>query len=87
MQPPALPPDCATLLAWTSEDAPRSPSRVEVRELPGRGRGLVATADLAPGQVVLSVPFPSRVFASWAEAAADPASTGLLESWRADNFT
>jgi hypothetical protein len=38
--------------------------RVAVRDLgPGRGRGLVAAADVAPGETLLSVPL-TRVFAS-----------------------
>ena len=47
------------LLRWASDETPR----VAVRELPGSGRGLVATHDVPPGGVLLSVPL-SRVFTS-----------------------
>ena len=48
------------LLQWVLQDRPRL---VAVQDVAGRGRGLVAQADLGPGQVLISVPL-NQVFMS-----------------------
>lgn len=48
----------ADLLQWATSDGGIDSGKCSIREFPGKGRGLVATAAIDAEEVILAVPFP-----------------------------